>query len=161
MHFRAVIEVMFGRLKDRRRMATRYDPSQRCIACRQLMPQGVPFGHRSRRNRNTLVMSPEPRAPVVPKTLTTDTKNSADAQAYRALHPAFLGSKPATAPTRKRRKRGSASPSLRKPNPAFHPVWHTCCRGQLPLGGAWCFKLWIAPIRDVPTLGAFRISGLC
>ncbi|EAR52145.1 ISSpo7, transposase [Oceanicola granulosus HTCC2516] len=42
------IEIMFGRLKDWRRVATRYDRS--------------PKGHRSRRYRHLLVMSPEPRA---------------------------------------------------------------------------------------------------
>ena len=45
------IETMFGRLKDWRRVATRYD---------RQMPKGLPLGNRTRRNRHLLAMSPDP-----------------------------------------------------------------------------------------------------
>ena len=44
------IEIMFGRLKDWRRVATRYGP----------MPKGLLLRHRSGCNRHLLAMSPEP-----------------------------------------------------------------------------------------------------
>lgn len=44
------IKIILGRLKDWRRMATRYGP----------MPKGIPFGHRTYGNRHLLIVNPDP-----------------------------------------------------------------------------------------------------
>ncbi|MCW2303557.1 transposase [Rhodovulum sulfidophilum] len=56
------IEIMFGRFKDWRRVATRYDP----------LSQGVPLRHRPRSGRHLLVMNPDPKS--VPQTVFSQKK---------------------------------------------------------------------------------------
>ena len=58
------IENSFARLKDWRRVATRYDPlsAMHRIACRQWMPKGVPIRMRAGRSRHVMVMNPDSRA---------------------------------------------------------------------------------------------------